>query len=544
MPTHEVSNVPAAWTGANLYLQDRALLHASAALDSNDRARLAELGARAGTPQAQDWGRLANENEPVLRSFDRYGHRIDEVEFHPAWHELMSVAVSAGLQAAPWAPAAGEHAHLARAAGFFVWGQVEQGHLCPISMSYAVLPALRRAPELAASYEPGLLATSYDFGLRAPLAKQGLLAGMAMTEKQGGSDVRANTTRALAQPDGSYRLTGHKWFCSAPMCDLFLVLAQAEAGLSCFLVPRILPDGSRNPFALQRLKDKLGNRSNASSEVEFDGTVGWLVGEPGRGVRTIIDMVTMTRLDCVIGAAATQRAALTQALHHVHGRAAFGATLADQPLMQEVLADLAVETDAATHLALRLAEAVDRGETSLLRIAVAAAKFWVCKRTATVTAEALECLGGNGYVEESPMPRYFRESPLNSIWEGSGNVIALDVLRALGREPAAVDSLVTELEVTAGVDPRLDEAVRRLHGHLAEARRDPAAVTRHARQLTGQLARTLQASLLVRSADEADRSRVAEAFLDSRLTAEPPAVFGGRPVPEARRLMRYANLAS
>jgi putative acyl-CoA dehydrogenase len=456
----------------------------------------------------------------------------------------MSVAVANGLQAAPWAPDAAKHAHLTRAAGFYVWSQVEQGHLCPISMSYAVLPALRHAPEVAARYEPGLLSRGYDFGLRVLADKAGLLAGMAMTEKQGGSDVRANTTRAEPVADGSYRLTGHKWFCSAPMCDLFLVLAQTPEGLSCFAVPRVLPDGDRNPFALQRLKDKLGNRSNASAEVEFDGTAGWLVGEPGRGVRTIIDMVAMTRLDCVIGSAAVQRAALTQARHHTAGRSAFGVRLADQPLMQQVLADLSVEVDAALQLVVRLADAVDRGETDLLRIGVAAAKFWVCKRTATVVAEALECLGGAGYVEESPLPRYYRESPLNSIWEGSGNVIALDVLRALARDPVTVDALTAELSGTAGADPRLDGAVAALTDQLRSAARDPQSATGQARALTGLLARTLQASLLVRAVDGPERAALADAFLAGRLAEQPPAVLGaGTALRQARQILDYADVA-
>jgi putative acyl-CoA dehydrogenase len=547
MATHQVFNVPESWAGANLFTHDRALSEAirSAGADPAELARLAQLGELAGSPIVQDWARLANAVPPVLRTHDRYGHRIDEVEFHPAWHELMSVAVANGLQAAPWAPAAGKHAHLSRAAGFYLWSQVEHGHLCPISMSYAVLPALRHSPDLAGRYEPGLLAEVYDFGLRPPDSKHGLLAGMAMTEKQGGSDVRANTTRAVPTGDGSYLLTGHKWFCSAPMCDLFLVLAQAEQGLSCFAVPRVLPDGSRNPFALQRLKDKLGNRSNASSEVEFDGTVGWLVGEPGRGVRTIIDMVAMTRLDCVIGSAGAQRAALTQAMHHTSGRSAFGARLADQPLMQQVLADLAIEVDAALQLAVRLADAVDRAETELLRIAVAAAKFWVCKRNVAVVGEALECLGGAGYVEESPLPRYFRESPLNSIWEGSGNVIALDVLRALAREPAAIDALGAELSATAGADPRLDAAVAALMVQLRHAAVDPGAVAGQARALTGLLARTLQASLLVRAADGTERDTIADAFLASRIVEQPPAVFGGGLEPaQARRILGYADLAA
>ena len=433
---------------------------------SGQLRRLSLLGQQAGSAEAQDWARLANLYPPVLRSHDRYGNRIDEVEFHPSWHQLMGVAVGNGLHAAPWADPS-PNAHLVRAAGFYVWGQLEQGHGCPISMTYAVLPALRHSPRLAAEYEPGLTSLSYDFGLRAPAAKSGLLAGMAMTEKQGGSDVRANTTRATPNADGSYSITGHKWFCSAPMCDLFLVLAQAESGLSCFLVPRVLPDGSRNAFALQRLKDKLGNRSNASSEVEFEASTGWLVGAEGRGVRTILEMVSMTRLDCVIGSAAVQRAALTQAMHHIAGRDAFGARLSGQPLMREVVADLAVEAQAAAALFLRLATAVDRAEAPLLRLALAAAKFWVCKRTPMVVGEALECLGGAGYVEESPLPRYFRESPLNSIWEGSGNVIALDVVRAASREPESVQALQDELALSAGADSRLDAAADQLAKRLA-----------------------------------------------------------------------------
>ena len=534
VPTHQVFNVPAPWSGVNLFDDDRQLTAALSAAGAEDDqlGRLSVLGQTAGTPEAQDWARLANAYPPVLRTHDRYGNRIDEVEFHPSWHRLMDVAVGHGLHGAPWAQAS-PNAHLVRAAGFYVWGQVEQGHGCPISMTYAVLPALRHSPSLAAEYEPGLTSLSYDFGLRAPGSKAGLLAGMAMTEKQGGSDVRANTTRAVPNSDGSYSLTGHKWFCSAPMCDLFLVLAQSAAGLSCFLVPRVLPDGSRNTFALQRLKDKLGNRSNASSEVEFDSTIGWLVGAEGRGVRTILEMVSMTRLDCVIGSAAVQRAALTQAMHHIGGRAAFGARLASQPLMQQVVADLAIEVQAAAALFLRLASAVDRAEAPLLRLALAAAKFWVCKRAPMVVGEALECLGGAGYVEESPLPRYFRESPLNSIWEGSGNVIALDVVRAASREPESVQALQDELALSAGADPRLDAAADELAKRLAGLGTDPDADARSARELAGLLARTLQAALLVRAAGSAagpGSSAVAEAFLASRLTATGPGVFGAAPL--------------
>jgi putative acyl-CoA dehydrogenase len=516
--THEVTNVPPLWSGVNVFGADQALTDRLVGTEPN--TTLKSLGALAGSPEAAEWSRQANTFTPILRTHGRYGRRIDEVEFHPAWHELMKVAIEHGLHGAPWAsdsPAA----HLTRAVGFFVWSQAEAGHGCPISMTYAAVPALRRAPHLAPQFEPLLCAQSYDFGLRPPLEKTGLLAGMAMTEKQGGSDVRANTTRATAAGD-RYLLTGHKWFCSAPMSDLFLVLAQAPGGLSCFLLPRVLPDGSRNPFLLQRLKDKLGNRSNASSEVEFDETVGWLVGAEGRGVPTILDMVTMTRLDCIIGSAATQRAALTQAMHHARYRSAFGAPLLRQPLMRHVLADLALESEAATALFIRLAAAVDAGESDFLRIGVAAGKYWVCKRTPTVVGEALECLGGNGYVEESGLPRLFRESPLNSIWEGSGNVICLDVLRALRRDPASVAALFAELDQSSGADPRLDAAIAGLRRQVADQPDE-----RFARRIAGRIARCLQAALLVRTSPPA----VADAFVATRIDAEPAAVAGASDVP-------------
>ncbi|MGZ4615498.1 MAG: acyl-CoA dehydrogenase family protein, partial [Actinomycetes bacterium] len=403
--------------------------------DAGAVAGLTPLGLLAGSEMAQGWGAQANTHEPALRTHDRYGHRIDEVEFHPSWHSLMDVAVSHGLGGAVWqdtAPAP----HLRRAAGFVVWSQVEAGHGCPISMTYAAVPALRSDPAVAAEWEDGLASTDYDFGLRPPQSKSGLLAGMGMTEKQGGSDVRANSTRAVPLgEDGTYALTGHKWFCSAPMCDVFLMLAQAPGGLTCFVVPRVLPDGTRNTFRIQRLKDKLGNRSNASSEIELDGTWASRLGDEGRGVATIIEMVSMTRLDCVLGSTALMRSAVAQATHHAAHRSAFGSLLGDKPLMRSVLADLAVESEAATALAMRLAAAFDSDERDFRRLAVAVGKYWVCKRTPVLVGEALECLGGNGYVEESGLPRLYREAPLNSIWEGSGNVNALDVLRALSREP-------------------------------------------------------------------------------------------------------------
>ncbi|MFJ6956469.1 acyl-CoA dehydrogenase family protein, partial [Micromonospora aurantiaca (nom. illeg.)] len=409
---------------------------------------------------------------------------------------------------APWADDR-PGAHVARAAGFYLW-RPDAGHGCPISMTYAAVPALRHSPDLAARYEPLLTTREYDFGLRPPQTKRGLLAGMSMTEKQGGSDVRANTTTARPEPDGSYRLVGHKWFTSAPMCDLFLTLAQAPGGLTCFLVPRVLPDGTRNPMRLMRLKDKLGNRSNASAEVEYEHAVAWRVGDEGRGVRTIIDMVNLTRLDCVIGAAAGMRHGVTTAVHHATHRRAFGDYLADQPLMRNVLADLAVESEAATVLMVRLAGATDRsargddGETAFKRLALAVGKYWVCKRWPGHAAEALECLGGNGYVEESGMPRLFRESPLNSIWEGSGNVAALDVLRALTREPQVLAAYEAEVAAAAGADARLDAAVRRVRDELA----DHTDLELRARRVVERLALVLQGALLVRHGHPA----VADAF--------------------------------
>ncbi|GAA3341364.1 DNA alkylation response protein [Amorphoplanes nipponensis] len=525
-PTHEVVNQPPPLVGHDI-AADAALLEGlarqGAGWAAEDLHRLGKLG---GQAEAQRWADEANRYPPRLVTHDRYGHRVDEVEFHPAWHSLMDVAVGAGLAAAPWADGRAG-AHVARAAGLFAWSQVEAGHSCPISMTYAVVPALRNAPELAAVYEPLLTARAYDPGLRAPAAKRGLLAGMGMTEKQGGSDVRANSTTATPAADGTYRLRGHKWFTSAPMCDLFLVLAQAPAGLSCFLVPRVLPDGERNPFRIERLKDKLGNRSNASSEPEFDDTVAWLVGAEGQGVRTIIEMVAMTRLDCVTGSASGMRAALVQAVHHARHRSAFGGPLIGKPLMRNVLADLAVESEAATALALRLAGAVDRGvrgdagERAFGRLAIAVGKFWVCKRQPAVVGEALECLGGNGYVEESGMPRLYRDAPLNSIWEGSGNVQALDVLRALRRDPASLDAFRAEVGAAAGGDARLDAATARLTALLG----DPGDPEAGARRVVEQMALVLQGSLLVRHAPAV----VADAFCASRLGGDWGHSFGTLP---------------
>jgi len=403
--THVVTNQAPPLVGHDAFRADAALAEAvQRYAGAEPLDGLSALGRRAGSEQAQRWGVEANANPPALRTHDRFGHRVDEVDFHPSWHALMDVAVGEGLHGAAWT--AGPGGQVRRAAGFVVWSQVEAGHGCPVSMTYAAVPALRTDPALAAAFEPGLTAPSYDPGLRDPSTKNGLLAGMGMTEKQGGSDVRANTTQAVpGGGDGEYLLTGHKWFCSAPMCDVFLVLAQAPGGLTCFVVPRVLPDGTRNTFRLQRLKDKLGNRSNASAEVELDHTWARRLGDEGRGVRTIIEMVSATRLDCVLGSTALMRGAVAQATHHAAHRSAFGGLLADKPLMRNVLADLAVEAEAATALALRLAHAVDSDERDLRRLAVAVGKYWVCKRTPAVVGEALECLGGNGYVEESGLPR-------------------------------------------------------------------------------------------------------------------------------------------
>ncbi|GIM93952.1 acyl-CoA dehydrogenase family protein [Paractinoplanes toevensis] len=511
--THEVFNQPPPLVDYDVSA-DAALL-AGVAREGAPWAvgDLHRLGKLAGTEEPQRWADEANRYEPRLLTHDRYGHRLDEVEFHPSWHRLMSVAVSEGLAGSAWADDR-RGAHVARAAGLFVWSQVEAGHSCPISMTYAVVPALRNNSDLSEMLEPLLASRDYDPGLRTPATKRGLLAGMGMTEKQGGSDVRANSTTATPGGDGTWRLRGHKWFTSAPMCDLFLVLAQAPAGLSCFMVPRVLPDGSRNVFRIQRLKDKLGNRSNASSEPEFDDTVAWLVGEEGRGVRTIIEMVAMTRLDCVTGSASGMRAALSQAIHHTRHRSAFGRRLADQPAMTNVLADLALESEAATVLAMRLAGAVDRGEQQFKRLAIAVGKFWVCKRQPVVVGEALECLGGNGYVEDSGLPRLYRDAPLNSIWEGSGNVQALDVLRTLHREPDSLEALLAEV---TGVDRRIDRAV-------TELRKIPADEG-NARRVVERMALVLQASLVVRHSPP----EVADAFCATRLDGDWGHAFGTLP---------------
>jgi putative acyl-CoA dehydrogenase len=524
--THEVSNQPPPLQGYDVAAADAALLEGVRREGAGwDEDGLHELGTLAGSEEAIAWGFEANRFTPELRTHDRYGNRIDEVTFHPSWHRLMEVAVSHGLHGAPWREPR-EGAHVARAARFYVWSQVEAGHGCPISMTYAAVPVLRRRADLAALFEPVLTSNEYQPELLPLREKRGALCGMAMTEKQGGSDVRANTTRAEPFDGDTYALTGHKWFCSAPMSDAFLVLAQAPEGLTCFFLPRVLPDGTRNAFRIQRLKDKLGNRSNASSEVEFDQALALRVGDEGRGVATIIEMVTHTRLDCIAGSASLMRQAFAQAAHHARHRRAFGALLADQPLMRNVLADLAIESEAATALLLRLARAVDRSddprETAFARLGIALGKYWVCKRAQAHAAEALECLGGNGYVEESVMPRLYREAPLNSIWEGSGNVNALDLLRALAKAPASLDAYFDEIALAAGADARLDRAAASLRAELAAGN---ASMQASARRIVERMALVLQASLLVRGSTP----DAADAFCAARLGGEGGLAFGTLP---------------
>lgn len=524
--THEVTNQvpPLIDYDAADYPAILEVLHREGADHALDE--LHTVGLRAGGAEAQGWGDLAEAHPPVLKTHDPYGHRIDEVVYDPSYHELMRAAVELGLHGAPWSDPK-PNPHLVRAAKTSVWGIVDAGHGCPISMTYAVVPALRANAELAAQYEPLLSSSSYDQRLVAPLTKTGLLAGMSMTEKQGGSDVRANTTTAVAQADGSYRITGHKWFTSAPMSDILLVLAQAPGGLSCFCLPRILPDGTRNNMAIQRLKDKLGNHSNASAEVEYTNATAWLVGEEGRGVATIIEMVNMTRLDCTIASASGMRAGVQQAAHHANYRSAFGAPLIDQPLMRNVLADLAVEAEASTTVAMWLAALTDKAvagderANSLRRISLSVSKYFVCKRGPIHAAEALECLGGNGYVEESRMPRLYREAPLMSIWEGSGNVAALDTLRAMAKQPETLQVFFEELETAAGADDHLDAATARLKDSFT----DVDSLQHRARRVVGDMALALQGSLLVRHGHPA----VADAFTASRLAGDWGSVFGTLP---------------
>jgi putative acyl-CoA dehydrogenase len=532
MTTHDVFNQAPPRVDVDEFGTNTALVEAVSLYDADwALGDLARVGRHVGTGDFQHDAERANRVEPELHTHDRFGSRIDEVEYDSSYHRIIAAAVAEGAHTSAWArPRPG--ANVARAATFMLFAQIEPGHACPISMTHSAVPALAANPELAEKWMPRLLSRDYD-GALVP-TKPSALLGMAMTEKQGGSDVRANTTRAIpagnqAEP-GKYLLTGHKWFCSAPMSDGFLVLAQTPAGLSCFLVPRVLDDGTRNVFRIQRLKDKLGNRSNASSEIEFDGTVGLMLGDDGRGVKTIIEMVSRTRLDCVYGTAAGMRQATAEALWHGRHRAAFGRTLVDQPAMTAVVADLALETEAATATAMRLARAHDDDapptDAAFRRLATAVSKYWICKRGPEHAYEALECLGGNGYTEAFPLARRYREQPVMAVWEGSGNVIALDVLRALAREPESLDAFDAEVSLARGASSTFDahwDATRTLAAGVGSS--EPDAASRSARRLVADLALSLQASLLLRHAPDA----VAETFVASRLGADRGHLYGELP---------------
>ncbi len=516
LETHDVSNQPPPFEGVNLFKTDAAL---RTGVDKNGGGahdkHLSAFGARCGSAEATEWSRQANKNPPQLKSFDRYGHRLDEVEFHPAYHSLMALGLEAGVSAGAWnAKTAG---HVLHSALIYLMGQVDGGVCCPMSMTYAVVPALRQAPDVAKEWAPRVTAAAYDPRFIPAADKRAATMGMAMTEKQGGSDIRANTTRATHIGGDEYELVGHKWFCSAPMCDAFLTLARTDSGITCFLVPRWRPDNTRNAFHIMRLKDKLGDRSNASSEIEYHGAYARRVGEEGRGVRTIIDMVQHTRLDCVVGSASGMRAALAQAMWHTDHRSAFQKKLIDQPAMAMVLADLALETEAATALGFRLARAFDGAasngrEAAFMRLATPIAKYWICKRQPGVAYEALECLGGAGFVEEGPMPRIFRTSPLNAIWEGSGNVIALDILRAIGREPDSLEAVRTEIAGAKGANADLDRHITALDRWF-----EPGALNEAtARAFAEDMALALEGAALAETAPD----YILDGFCKTRLDSE------------------------
>jgi putative acyl-CoA dehydrogenase len=538
--THEVRNTVAPFANINLFAADPALQEALQREGAGDAASsLHALGAELGKAETLDLARLANLYTPKLHNYDREGHRIDEVEFHPSWHQLMGLLIGHGTHSSPWQ--GGPGAQVARAARYLLFGQLENGSQCPVTMTYASVPALKQAPRIAAKWLPKILSNDYDPRSLPVEQKTGAIIGMGMTEKQGGSDVRANTTRAEPVPPSEarvlfgeeggdvFRIVGHKWFFSAPQSDAHLILAQTDeagsAGLSCFFLPRYLPNGERNAIRVQRLKDKLGNRSNASSEVEFTGAYGWLIGKQGRGIPTILEMGGYTRLDCVLGSAGTMRAALTHALHHARRRVAFGRPLAQQPLMQNVLADLALESEAATALAMRLArcfdEVSDPAQATLARVLTPAAKYWICKRGPGFGAEAMEVIGGSGYVEESPLARLYRELPVNSIWEGSGNVMCLDLLRAFARSPEARDALAAELALAGSGDIFFVAYRTTLLADLAQQQPDEFS----ARVLAERVVLAVQAALLRRHAP----SYVSSAFVASRLKREPGGAYGRLP---------------
>ncbi|MDN5758670.1 MAG: acyl-CoA dehydrogenase family protein [Tomitella sp.] len=524
--THEVFNQAAPRVDVDEFTSNPALVESVDRFGgawANDEMR--EVGTLVGSESFQLDAELAHKFIPELRTHDRYGNRIDAVDFHPSYHRIMGEAIAHGAHTRAWAePRPG--ANVARAGVFMLFSQIEPGHACPVSMTHAAVPSLRLSPDLAKVWLPRTYSREYD--PRLITDKPGAIFGMAMTEKQGGSDVRANTTRAEELSDGTWALTGHKWFCSAPQSDAFLVLAQANAGLTCFLVPRVLPDGEHNVFRIQRLKDKLGNKSNASSEVELDGTIGWLVGEVGRGVRTIIEMVNRTRLDCVYGSAAGMRQSVAEAAWHARHRDAFGKTLIDQPAMTSVIADLQLESEAATWTAMRLAAAHDdeNGEQSAFRrLATAVSKYWVCKRGPNHAYESLECLGGNGFIEQFPLARRYREQPVMAVWEGSGNVIALDVLRAMAREPESVAAIDAEVALTAGSSSTFDAHLAKMRRQISELASEPEAAQGRVRRAVESMALGLQASILLREAPTA----VAEGFVASRLGEDRAFEYGALP---------------
>jgi putative acyl-CoA dehydrogenase len=525
--THTVENqAPQLWPydayGTDLALRDALKREGGAWAE----AHIAQFGPVAGGELMQ-LGFAANENKPTFKPFDRYGHRIDEVEFHPSYHRIMELGIAHQVPTFAWRNEDKVGAHVARAALSYLHGQPEQGNGCPLTMTYACVPTLRHQPELAKAWMPRITSTEYDARFIPAWEKKNNTIGMGMTEKQGGSDVRANTTRATPVGKGGpgelYEIVGHKWFFSAPMCDAFLVLAYVEEGLSCFLLPRFTPDGKKNAIRIQRLKDKLGDWSNASSEVEFQGALAWMVGEPGRGVAAILQMVSLTRQDCMIGSSAIMRQALVQAVHHARHRKAFGKLLIDQPLMQNVLADLALESEAAVAMTLRLSRAIDasarnESEAAFARIVTAIGKYWICKRTPAFVNEAQECLGGAGYVEETILPRLYRQAPLNSIWEGSGNIQCLDVLRALSKEPETREAYFAELLSAKGLHPDLDQEL----SWLTQAFEDRASLELRSRHVVERMALALQAAILLR----AGNADVANAFCASRLAGEHGLVFG------------------
>jgi putative acyl-CoA dehydrogenase len=526
LETHEVTNQPPPFENVNLFTSDTALTEAVRREGASKHIdRLSAFGARAGSAEVAEWAFDANRNIPQLRQFDRYGQRLDEVTFHPSYHKLMELGLTAGVSGIAWTVK--EAGHVAHTALEFMMSQAEPGVCCPMTMTYAAVPALRHQPDLANEWVPRITALAYDPTSAPASQKKAATIGMAMTEKQGGSDVRANTTRATRKSNGDYELVGHKWFCSAPMCDAFLTLAYTDNGLCCFLVPRWRRDGERNAIHVMRLKDKLGDRANASSEIEYHGAEAYLIGEEGRGVRTIIEMVHHTRLDCIIAPAAFIRQATANALWHTAHRTAFQRKLIDQPLMRQVLADLAIESEAATALTFRIARSFDESGQDpnaalFSRIATPIGKYWLNKRVVGHVYEAMECHGGAGYVEESVLPRLFRQSPLNSIWEGSGNVICLDVLRALAREPGTAEALVSELETARTANAALDHAINDVKAHLARG----AAAETTARAFVERAALALQGSLLVRHAPQA----VADAFCALRLGEDAGRAYGAGPV--------------